>query len=192
MELILNRFYEIEKEEFDFDSFMEDHEEEEWGVLYMREDNSGSCVTWRKGKGFLDYNKTRNPKPNDMDGETEIKTMIELLFEIEDDDWADQPDEDIEEGAEDEEAPAPKKKGKKVPSKAGSTIDSKAGSVASSKPKVPGKKAGANGTGPAKSPAGKTKPAAATPNGKVIPGKGTTISAAKKKALPKKKAPAEE
>jgi len=177
----LNSFYEVEKEEFDFDSFMEDHPEEEWGVLYMREDNSGSCVTWIKGKGFLDYNKSRNPKPNDMDGETEIKTMIELLFEIEEDDWADQP-----EDAEDEE-PVPKKKGKKVPSKAGS--------AAGSKTKTTGKKAGVNGTGAAKEGAVKSpavKKSAAATNGKVTPIKEPASGVAKKKVVPKKKIAAEE
>lgn len=64
----------------------------------MREDNTGSCVTWVKDKGFLDYNKTRNPKPNDKDGETEIKEMIELLFRIEDDDWEDDPGSEAEKG----------------------------------------------------------------------------------------------
>ena len=101
----MNSFYEIEKEEFNFDEFVQGwgSEVEEWGILYMREDNSGSCVTWVKDKGFLDYNKTRNPKPSDRDGETEIKDMIELIFMIEDDDWKDEPESGDE-----------KKKGKKV------------------------------------------------------------------------------
>jgi hypothetical protein len=104
----LSSFYEVEKDEFDFDQFTESSEVEEWGILYMRKDKTGSCVSWVKDKGFLDYNKTRNPKPNDKDCETEIKSMIELIFEIEDDDWADEPE-------------SSKKGGKRVPAKKAGT-----------------------------------------------------------------------
>jgi hypothetical protein len=56
----------------------------------MREDKSAHCIFWEKEKGFLDYSKSKNPKPNDKDGDKDIKTMVELVFTIEDCDWSEE------------------------------------------------------------------------------------------------------
>ena len=158
------RFYEIQ-DEFDFDSWVEEAGHEKLGILYMRPDKSGHCVSWEQGKGFLDYSKSKTPKPNEKDGDKEIKTLIELVFTIEDCDWS---DEEMEKTPQKEH---PEPAGKPAPKK-------KAGEAAPKK-KVAAKKPGAEGESAlAKRPKAK-KPAAGHEDEPEAP----------KKPVVKKKAP---
>lgn len=93
----------------------------------MRADKSGHCVSWEQGKGFLDYSKSKSPKPNAKDGDKDIKTMIELVFTIEDCDWADE---------ETEKTPQKSKAGEPVAGKKPAASKKKAGDAVAPKKKA--------------------------------------------------------
>lgn len=148
-QLTKSSFYEVQ-DEFDFDSWVEESGHEDLGILYMRKDKSGHCVSWNKEKGFLDYSKSKTPKPSPKDGTEDIKSLIELIFTVEESDWTN------EETEKTPQKDQPEPKGGKKPA---TGTKKKAGEVAPKK-KVASKKAGAEGESTlAKRPKAK-KPAA--------------------------------
>jgi hypothetical protein len=117
----------------------------------MRPDKSGNCVIWEKGKGFLDYTKSKNPKPSAKDGGKDIKSMVELMFGIEDCDWTNE---------------APEKPIQKVGKEPATKAGTKKPAAGTKKPVAGTKKPAAAGTA-GKKPVAK-KPAAAAEGKKPV------------------------